>query len=214
MELFLDFRQKVQDLRAHRDVQRGDRFVAQQKVGIRRQRAGDRDALSLSAGKLMRIAAHVLGLKSDCLHQFADPGLPFLLGLIDLVDDHRLLDEAADAPAAVQRTVRILEDHLHVLPDRPEILLLHVGNVCPLKLDLAFGRILQADDAADQRGFAAAGLAGDTQRLAFIKLKIHAVHGLDVALFLPECLVDGKPLLQAFNIDDDFFSRTHSAPFS
>ena len=52
----LQLDQQVEDLRAHRDVQRRDRLVAHQQRRPQRERAGDHDALPLAAGELVRIA--------------------------------------------------------------------------------------------------------------------------------------------------------------
>ena len=48
--------QQVQHLRAHRDVERRDRLVADEPGGLGRERAGDRDALALAARELVRVA--------------------------------------------------------------------------------------------------------------------------------------------------------------
>ena len=46
--------QQLQDLRLHRDIERGRRLVGDQQVGIVGERHGDHHALALAAGKLMR----------------------------------------------------------------------------------------------------------------------------------------------------------------
>src|SRR5438270_238664 len=51
----LDFVEQLQHLRLYRHVQRRDGLIRHQHVGVERQRAGDRDALALAAGELMRI---------------------------------------------------------------------------------------------------------------------------------------------------------------
>ena len=60
-EPVLDFVEQFQHLRLHRDVERRDRFVRDQHVGIERQRARNRDALALAAGELVRIARDRVG---------------------------------------------------------------------------------------------------------------------------------------------------------
>ena len=47
---------QVQHLRLHIHIQRRDRFIRHDQRRLQRQRAGDRDALPLPAGKLMREA--------------------------------------------------------------------------------------------------------------------------------------------------------------
>ena len=41
--------------------------------GLRRKRAGDADALALTAGELVRIALGVVGVEADLSQQFLDP---------------------------------------------------------------------------------------------------------------------------------------------
>ena len=55
-EAALQILQEVDDLGLDRDVQRRDRLVAHDQVGLDGEGAGDADALALAAGELMRIA--------------------------------------------------------------------------------------------------------------------------------------------------------------
>ena len=58
--------QQVEDLGLHRDVQRGDRLVADQQLRFAHQGAGDADPLALTAGELVRFAPVVLlGIEAD-----------------------------------------------------------------------------------------------------------------------------------------------------
>ena len=49
--------EQVEHLRLDRDVERGDRLVADEEVGLHGERPGDGDALALAAGELVRKAA-------------------------------------------------------------------------------------------------------------------------------------------------------------
>ena len=60
-ELVLQVLQQVDHLRLDRHVERRDRLVADDQLGLERQRAGDADALALAAGEFVRVAAHVVG---------------------------------------------------------------------------------------------------------------------------------------------------------
>ena len=55
-ELALQLEQQVQDLRLHRDVECRGRLIADDELGLDRERARDRDALALAARELVRIA--------------------------------------------------------------------------------------------------------------------------------------------------------------
>ncbi len=56
---------EIQDLCLNRDVERRCRFVANDKVGIAGERAGDRDTLALTAGKLVRVLRGVFLREAD-----------------------------------------------------------------------------------------------------------------------------------------------------
>ena len=55
-EPLLQVDHQVDDLRLDVDVERGDRLVGDDEIGLDRERARDRDALALAAGELVRIA--------------------------------------------------------------------------------------------------------------------------------------------------------------
>ena len=60
LEPLLQVREQVDDLRLDRDVERGDRLVADDEPRLDRERAGDADPLPLAAGEFVRIALRVL----------------------------------------------------------------------------------------------------------------------------------------------------------
>src|SRR5699024_9647699 len=55
-ELVLQILEQVDDLRLNRDIERGNRLVADDEIRICGERAGDADTLSLTAGELVRVA--------------------------------------------------------------------------------------------------------------------------------------------------------------
>ena len=65
--------EQVDHLRLDRHVERGDRLVGDEQLGLQGQRAGDADALALAAGELVRVAVVVLGVEADDLEQLLDP---------------------------------------------------------------------------------------------------------------------------------------------
>ena len=67
--------EQVDDLRLDRHVERGDRLVADEQVGLHGERAGDGDALALAARELVRIARRRnRGRARPRSSQFADIG--------------------------------------------------------------------------------------------------------------------------------------------
>ena len=66
-----DFEQ-IDDLALDRNVERGNRLVADDELRLDRKRARDADALALAAGELMRIAIGHFGTQSDFIQQGRD----------------------------------------------------------------------------------------------------------------------------------------------
>ena len=62
-------RKQIQDLRLDRNIERRHGFIGDDHLGIQRERARDRDALTLSAGKFVRIFLHESRRESDGSHQ-------------------------------------------------------------------------------------------------------------------------------------------------
>ena len=116
--LLLQLVQQVQDLRLHRDVERAGRLVEHDQVRVERQRAGDRDALPLPAGELVRVAVEVLPAEPDLLqqldHAFGQVGAGRLA-----IDAERPADDVDDEMARIERGERILEHDLAVAPELP-----------------------------------------------------------------------------------------------
>jgi hypothetical protein len=59
--LLLDVLQQVQDLGLYRHVEAADRLVADDQLRLERERPGDSDALSLSAGQFVRFPGRGTG---------------------------------------------------------------------------------------------------------------------------------------------------------
>ena len=113
-ELVLQLLHQVDDLRLHRHVERRDRLVADEHLGVEGDAAGDADALPLAAGELVGVAVDVLGVEPDEVEQLLDPLAAPALGHDVVVDLERLTDDVADRHPGVERGVRVLEDDLDV----------------------------------------------------------------------------------------------------
>ncbi len=114
-ELPLELLQQVDDLRADRHVEGADGLVADDEVGLDRERPGDADALALAARELVRVAVDGVGVDADQVEQLLDPALA-LVARAQLVDEQRLAHDVAQRHAAVERGVGVLKDHLHAAP--------------------------------------------------------------------------------------------------
>src|SRR5690242_5553100 len=100
-EFLLEIAEQVDDLRLYRDIERGDRLVANDQPGVERQRAGDADALALSAREFVREAVERLGPQADLAGQHLDP-LVERAALRDAIILQGFADDVADLEARVQ----------------------------------------------------------------------------------------------------------------
>ncbi len=124
-QLLLDAQQFLLEALAHDRVDGGERLVHQQHRRVRGERAGDADALLLTAGELVRVTARERGVQADPRHQLPGPAARPVLAPAqqpghgrDVVDDRAVLEEA-----------RVLDDVTHAPAQRVDRLLLDVDAV-------------------------------------------------------------------------------------
>ena len=173
----LQLQQQVENLRLHRDIQRGDGLVTDDELGLQSQCAGDADALALAAAEFKRVAECRIGWQAHALEQLGGP-LATLGAGAHLLNDKRLLQNLADGVPWIERLRRVLEDHLHLAAHGAQRALGERGDVCAVKIHAAGGRLEQAHDGARHGRFAAAAFAHETERFARLQCKAHAVHRL------------------------------------
>ena len=101
----------------------------------------------------------------------------------------RLADDLAGPLARVERGVGVLEDHLHLAPQRPHLPPREAGDLAPVEADRARGRLDQLQDRAAERRLAAARLADQAERLAAPDAEADAVDRAD----LVDLAVDQEP---------------------
>ena len=174
-EALLQLLQQVHHLRLDRDIERRDRLVADDELGVERERPGDADALALTAGELVRVAvgeggveAHRIQQRLDTVPQSRARRLPVLA--------QRLTDDAAHRHAGVQAVLWVLEDHLHVWAQLSQRFALECRDVLAAKHHPSRRRRVEAQDDAAGGRLAAAALAHQAERLARIDGEVEPVH--------------------------------------
>ena len=73
LRLLLQLRQQVEDLGLHRHIQGRCRLIQQQHPWLKDQRSGNRHALPLAAGELVRIAFAKGAIEAHFVQQRIDP---------------------------------------------------------------------------------------------------------------------------------------------
>ena len=104
--------QQVEDLAAHRDVERRHRFVEHDQVGPGGDGAGDGDALALAAGDLADAACRPASDRGRRAPADARSAAGRSAAVCHAVDAQRIGERAADGGARIEGGQRILEHHL------------------------------------------------------------------------------------------------------
>ena len=165
-EVVLQVLEQVDHLRLHRDVERGDRLVADDDLRLQGQGPGDPDALPLAAGELVRVAVDEVGVQADPVEQFLGALEPALARRDVGVHRPALGDDVTGGHPRVQRRVRVLEDDLDLAAVLLERAAAHLRDVPALVEDRPLGRLLQRDQQLRHGRLAAAGLPDQAEGLA------------------------------------------------
>src|SRR6201995_5585896 len=96
----LQIHHQVDDLSLDRHIKRRDRLVADDQLGVQGKRPGDADALPLSAGELVRKAAHLQAPQPYLIKEGRD-ALVFFFAMGDAVDLQRLAYDIAGRQSRV-----------------------------------------------------------------------------------------------------------------
>ena len=126
----------------------------------------------------MRVAVVVLGIESHRCEQILYRFLDSTLGRYAL-DAERGAHDLANGVPGIQRRIGILEDHLHVAPQRPQLRILEMADVAPFEGDLPAGRLEQPSQQPGRRTLAASRLTDDRERLSALDREVHPVHRLN-----------------------------------
>ncbi len=111
----------------------------------------------------MRIFPRVGGVQADRLERGGDPGAAFAARRASERGE-RLGDDPFDPLPRVERTVRILENHLHVLAKGAQFAMRNIEQRTPLEPHIAgIGLVERKGDPAQGR-FAGPQLADDAER--------------------------------------------------
>ena len=166
----LEVGEEVEHGRLDRDVERRGRLVGDEQVGVAGQGPGDRDALALAAGQLVRVPVGVLGAQPDLAQQLARPA-PVRRA------PRARCGAAASGSATIRPTVirgssedgRVLEDQVEVLAQRAQGAPGEPGDVGAVDVDGAGGGVVEAYGAPPDGGLAAARTRRPGRRLHLVR---------------------------------------------
>ena len=174
----VDFLEKVQNLGADRDVQRGDRFVRNNQLRLEHQRCADTHPLLLSAGQLTRIARGIGLVQADLLQHTADRRILLRPGA-DFMGAKGLPHRKTDGFARIQRAGRVLKDRLHGGAEGKPVQLRALPSHHPDRSLVGN----QSENRVGQRRFAAAGLSHQPEELVLPDRETDVMQHLPLRLF-------------------------------
>ena len=191
----------VEDAGLHGDVERAGRFIGDDQVGFARERDRDQNALTLTSGEFVWVAADALGGVVEARFGESVDHLVTDLGSADTTQFHGFGDLDPDALSRVQPHHRVLRDESdHRTTQSPNHFLLGAGDLHTADLDRSRRHSpvggQQPDDRVRGGGLAGTRLADDRNHLAGIHLQIQAVDG---GRHLP---VPSVTDVQATDVDD------------
>ena len=126
----------------------------------------------------MRIARPIRCREADPLQQRADLTVQRLAPR-QTVYLERLADNRADRHTRIQRAIRVLEDHLHLLPGLTHLCSRELAEVSALEKHLTTGGFDEPQERPADCGFATARLADQTKRFSGLNSKRYLIHRLD-----------------------------------
>lgn len=210
-EIRLQVLKHIDDLRLNGDVERGDRLIADDELGIDRKSSRYTDSLALTAGELVRVAVCVLAVESDALKKgdYLLSSLRLVGG--EMVDIDGLAYDIAYRHARVKARIGILENHLHLASEGQHIdrhfVFLIENNISVVDY-LAVRGLIESEQRASDGSFAAAGLADEAESLSPVDKERDIVDCLDEFLMLSSAACR-EILLQVLHFNE-FFILTHS----
>lgn len=178
--LIRQFRQNVHNLRTATAVEISRRFVRQNDGRVVDERTRNRHALLLTAGKLVRIGFHLVQ-QTDFAQHFrrTRQTLLFRHARVAQRECHVFRHGVGG------KKVEGLEDVAEGLEAQIGFCLVgEVADVLPVESIAAFGEVIQQTDDVEQRRFAAAGFAGDGDKLALLNGQCDAGQRVDGAFAL------------------------------
>jgi hypothetical protein len=183
MEFLLELLKKQEDLGADGDIESGDGFIGNDERGAKNQGAGDANALALSAGEFVRIAVHGIVRQANAAEELCNPGEAIVTRELWLVNRQRFGDDFADAHSRVQRSERILEDHLHLATLRAQGFSGEVQEVVAFEKNCAVIGLDEAEKHASEGSFAAAAFAHDGKGFAGLDKEAYVINGDEAVSF-------------------------------
>ena len=108
--------EKIERLGLGRHVEAGDDLVGKHEVRLEQRGARDAHALALPAREFVRRPVKTVERQPDAIEERPHPTLGVGMIARDAMKEKRLDQDAPDRVARIERSHRVLENHLHAPP--------------------------------------------------------------------------------------------------
>ena len=171
------FAHHLQHLAHKLRVERGSDLIAQQRNRLHRQRAGDGNALLLTARELIGVIVKLVA-KPHPVEHFARHGFGIRFrGFLD----HLLRQHDVFTGGLMREQVELLKDHPDLLAQVPQVHFV-VHKLLPVDRDRPFVDLFQAVDTTQKRRFSGAGFADQRDDFALFDVQVDALEHLGLAI--------------------------------
>jgi len=199
-ELALQVHEQVEDLALDGDVERRDGLVADDEVGLERERTGDSDALLLATRERGRPSVAQRRIDADSGQQRVCPAAP-LGGIMQAVDGPGLGDDVVRTEARVKGSSRVLIDELDVATHASQLFAAQGEEIHAAEHGRPGVRIDETEQQPRGRRLARTGAAHQAVRLAWLDGEIDVVDGAHDPASRPSA--GGERLAQAAGIEQE-----------
>ena len=196
----LELVHQIQNLCTNRDIKCRNRFIGNDEFRIHDHGSGNADTLTLAAGEFMRIAGLVLRQKSDRTESFIHLAFPVFFILVQMEVIETFGNAVVDGCTLIQRSSRVLEDHLNIADHPLAVFLGQTGiDLLALEQDFSVTCLIETDDGTGDGRLAGTGFAYQGKRLAFVDPEVGILDGPEAMLAV---IVERD--FQVLDINQDF----------
>ena len=171
--LTLELVHQVQNLGTNRDIKCRNRLIGDDELRVHDHGPRNADTLTLAAGELMRIARLVFRKKTDRLKHRIYLGFPVRFILVQMKVVQPFRNAVVNRRTLIERSGRILEDHLDVADNLPLLLLGDLAiDFLALEKNFAIRRRCQTDNRPRRRCLTRTGFTDKSKCLALVDLEV------------------------------------------
>ena len=201
--------EQVENMGLRGEIERRDRLIQHDELGVDGDRAGDPDPLALAPAQLVRKPAGVHCAQAHPLEELRHPLPP---AVVEPVDPQRVCDGIADRHPRIEGAERVLEHHLHEQAGPAQLFAAEAGDVDAVECNGAGRGFEETNDETSQGGLPASRFTDHRHHLAGFHREAHVVHRLDRPVRRPDEGVSPRLIVLPEALDAEQATVRHRLP--